>query len=622
MTKKKNNRKGSKKGASSCATSQGISSSSSARIDTQQRNNQPEISGLDEGSITLPDLGGLSITDFDTPVAITEEERRAGIYVGDLLERKLAPVEQRTFVFTQRSDVDFFKGEPLNALRKLAFAQAVHLNSLAAGAFAIAMEDEDTVYSRAFGHEVWEPLIQLLKSRNSEIQTLALRAMIGLTFVDVNKLQVVRLGGLEPICRLLRSPNKNVQGNAAACVSNLVEHEGNHAYFIQCQGNAPLVQNARSNDVLIQRYCARSFLGLSKSVIGSQDMIEAGVVPVLVQMLGKPDDNLKISSAHALQGIAKNEDCRKKLTQNETTLAQPLVKLLNYRVAEVSLYAALAMSYMALEKSFSSEFVRLGALKPLVCMAKSTNMNLVTASITCLSGISILTSNKTLIMKSDCLERLVELLDYESYQEVCIPAVATLRNLVQDDKEILNEVLKAGTLDRLSAILPISPADVQLELISFFMALTLESDNVPSEVQLRFPEILVPLTRSVNSDVQLLCGTIIFLAGMLMDDDIMFKLYWTEPTGGIQGYLARFLRSQNPKLHAVALSTLAALLKIGGARWEEMINRSKLIKPLLVRLVKEIVLDPEYQRRADALDDPLDGCSLLMMTGIILAALD
>ncbi|KAF9939180.1 Vacuolar protein 8 [Mortierella alpina] len=635
MAKKKNTRKGSKKAhapfslpnatsgpsssdSSSSSQPQHLSSPTSSTSAPQEHTGPSMIQMLKDRASNLPNISNLSISDrgldeldhytFDTSVEASEEEKRTADYVQRLLDR--------------RSHVDFFEGEPLRALRTLAFSNAEPANGLAVGAFVIAMENSKFVDDRVVGREVWELIIALLKSSHQEIPTLALRAVIELTFVDENILQVVKLGGMELVCGHLSSSNKNAQGNAALCVANLVSHVGNHAKIIQCRGIHAIVQTSRSNDVMTQRYCVRAFCGLAQSFKGSLGMIDAGVVPVLLQMLNKPDLTVKAGAVGALCDIASRYECRRKLAQNETTLARPLIKLLESSVPGLSTAAACTISNLSLEEALSLEFVRLGVLKPLMRMTMSKEYSLFGSAGACIHTLSMTQANRASIVRAGYLKRALELLGHEPEPNVSIRAASTIANLALYGKETIEKILDAGAIERFCEVLPNASPELQLEMAWLFMYVGVDNDDVPLEVRMKFPESLLPLTKSREIKVRLLYASTVFLMGLSMENDVLLKKYWTVPQGGIQGCLSRFMRSKHPEFHLLAITTLTGILGLEGIRWQDWIRRMRSLKSGLIQMGRDIVMDPLYRRRVDEMDETYDEIALLWALGMLLAMLD
>ncbi|KAI5278742.1 Vacuolar protein 8 [Ascosphaera aggregata] len=60
-----------------------------------------------------------------------------------------------------------------------------------------------------------------------------------------------------------------------------------------------------------------------------------------------------------------------------------------------------------------------------------------------------------------------------------------------------------------------------------------------------------------------------------VNDYTIFIQYWTEPEGGIHGYLSRFLASGDPTFQHIAIWTLLQLLESGDKRLGNLISRAK-----------------------------------------------
>lgn len=88
-----------------------------------------------------------------------------------------------------------------------------------------------TVDVRVVDRETIEPLLFLLQSNDQEVQRASSAALgnlavngiqlVTLLIQATNKVNIVRLGGLEPLIRLMSSPNVEVQCNAVGCITNL-----------------------------------------------------------------------------------------------------------------------------------------------------------------------------------------------------------------------------------------------------------------------------------------------------------------------------------------------------------------------------------------------------------------
>lgn len=69
-----------------------------------------------------------------------------------------------------------------------------------------------------------------------------------------------------------------------------------------------------------------------------------------------------------------------------------------------------------------------------------------------------------------------------------------------------------------------------------------------------------------------------------MGDYTIFIQHWTTPSGGIHGYLRRFLASGDPTFQHIAIWTLLQLLESEDSRLLELISKSDEV----VRMVMDI----------------------------------
>lgn len=86
----------------------------------------------------------------------------------------------------------------------------------------------------------------------------------------------------------------------------------------------------------------------------------------------------------------------------------------------------------------------------------------------------------------------------------------------------------------------------------------------------------------------------------LVGDYSLFLQSWTTPSGGIHGYLTRFLESGDPTFQHIAIWTLLQLLESNDAKLVEKINSSQDIMTM-VRDISEKQIDSD-----DDVDDDDD----------------
>lgn len=85
-----------------------------------------------------------------------------------------------------------------------------------------------------------------------------------------------------------------------------------------------------------------------------------------------------------------------------------------------------------------------------------------------------------------------------------------------------------------------------------------------------------------------------------MGDYSIFVQNWTEPSGGIHGYLSRFLASGDATFQHIAIWTLLQLLESEDKKLIGLIGKS----PLIVEMIKQIAnRQPESDNEAEDDDE-------------------
>lgn len=77
-----------------------------------------------------------------------------------------------------------------------------------------------------------------------------------------------------------------------------------------------------------------------------------------------------------------------------------------------------------------------------------------------------------------------------------------------------------------------------------------------------------------------------------MGDYTLFRSSWNQPSGGIHGYLNRFLASGDPTFQHIAIWTLLQLLESGDEELTDMIKKSEDVMKM-VREISEKTVESE-----------------------------
>jgi vacuolar protein 8 len=230
--------------------------------------------------------------------------------------------------------------------------------------------------------------------------------------------------------------------------------------------------------------------------------VNAGAIPVLVQLLGSPDVDVQYYCTTALSNIAVDAGNRKKLAQTEPRLVAALVLLMESPAPKVQCQAALALRNLASDERYQLDIVRSRGLTPLLKLLKSSYLPLILSAVACIRNISIHPSNESPIIEAGFLIPLVDLLGTTDNEEIQCHAISTLRNLAASSDKNKELVLQAGAVAKCNELVLNVPLTVQSEMTAAIAVLALSDELKPRLLDLGVFDVLIPLTESESVEVQ------------------------------------------------------------------------------------------------------------------------
>ncbi|KAI9790320.1 MAG: Vacuolar protein 8 [Piccolia ochrophora] len=480
----------------------------------------------------------------------------------------------------KRTETDFFTGDPLKALSTLVYSDNVDLQRSASLTFAEITERD----VREVDRDTLEPILFLLQSPDIEVQRAASAALGNLAVNTENKVSIVLLGGLAPLIQQMMSPNVEVQCNAVGCITNLATHEDNKAKIARSGALGPLTRLARSKDMRVQRNATGALLNMTHSDENRQQLVNAGAIPVLVQLLSSQDVDVQYYCTTALSNIAVDSTNRKKLAQSESRLVHSLVYLMDSSAPKVQCQAALALRNLASDEKYQLEIVKARGLPPLLRLLSSSYLPLILSAVACIRNISIHPLNESPIIEAGFLKPLVDLLGSTDNEEIQCHAISTLRNLAASSDRNKQLVLEAGAVQKCKELVLNVPLSVQSEMTAAIAVLALSDELKSHLLSLGVFDVLIPLTDSESIEVQGNSAAALGNLSSKVGDYSIFIQDWTEPDGGIQGYLTRFLASGDSTFQHIAIWTLLQLLESEDKKLASLIAKSDDI----VKMIKTI----------------------------------
>lgn len=284
-----------------------------------------------------------------------------------------------------------------------------------------------------------------------------------------------------------------------------------------------------------------------------QQLVNAGAIPVLVQLLASPDMDVQYYCTTALSNIAVDASNRKKLAQTESKLVTALVQLMDSGTPKVQCQAALALRNLASDEKYQLEIVRARGLSPLLHLMRSSYLPLILSAVACIRNISIHPLNESPIIDAGFLKPLVELLSSTDNEEIQCHAISTLRNLAASSDKNKQLVLEAGAVQKCTELVLSVPLSVQSEMTACIAVLALCDDLKPALLKMGVFNCLIPLTDSESIEVQGNSAAALGNLSSKVGDYSIFVRDWSEPNGGIHGYLKRFLASGDPTFQHIAI---------------------------------------------------------------------
>lgn len=227
----------------------------------------------------------------------------------------------------------------------------------------------------------------------------------------------------------------------------------------------------------VQRNATGALLNMTHSDENRQQLVNAGAVPVLVNLLTSPDTDVQYYCTTALSNIAVDAYNRRKLAATEPKLVHSLVVLMDSPSLKVQCQAALALRNLASDDKYQIDIVKADGLTPLLRLLCSTYLPLILSAAACVRNVSIHPSNESPIIEAGFLNPLVDLLSFEENEEVQCHAISTLRNLAASSEKNKMQIVQAGAVQKIKDLVMQVPMNVQSEMTACVAVLALSGKH-------------------------------------------------------------------------------------------------------------------------------------------------
>lgn len=498
------------------------------------------------GCIPVPEQNG-SLMDDNYEMILLENEKEA---VSNLLQ----------YLESEASGDPVLIKEHVRALSILTYSDNVELQKSAALCFTEVSERAKSPLTIS----VARPLVQLLKSRDVQVQKSATLAVSNFTLngPESNKDTIGICGGVERLVTLLHSRNTDVLCNTCGCITTLATTDANKQRIIGEHAIRPLLTLMKSQDLRIQRNASGAILNLTHSQSHRNELVTVGVIPVLVDLLQSPDEDIQYYCAASLSNIAVNEKHRALMVAiGHSDVIKHLIRLMSAKEDKVKCQACLALRNLASEDENQSLIVKFGALPRLQQVLKKSHNDTLAAAVACLRNLSIHKANEVSIMASEFVIDLCHIMCDGQNPEAQRHATGIIRNLAVG--QYIRDLIEHDCVEALTFVmLGLETRMSTLTEITAALAVFSDEDDVKYKLlHLHggkvFSKLVTLATLSSQSEVQYnSVGTLgqLFLVEIPQELKEVNKL-------GIVLYIDTFLKSPDPNFSHIALWTLVQLLK-------------------------------------------------------------
>ncbi|XP_041361582.1 vacuolar protein 8-like [Gigantopelta aegis] len=473
---------------------------------------------------------------------------------------KIAVENLLSYLETDAGQVPVISDEHLHALQILTYSDNEELQRSAALCFVEISERMQAPLTESMA----QPLVELLKSSDVLVQKTASLAVsnFALNGPEVNKDVLVSCDVLSPLVNLLNSKNTEVQCNTCGSITTLATAESLKQKIICENGIKPLLTLLSSPDLRVQRNAAGAILNLTHSQSNRNELVSRGALPALVEQVFSPDEEIQYYCTAALSNIAVHEKHRAMMVAiGDHDILKQMINFLQSKREKIRCQACFALRNLASDGDNQLFIVKYGALPLLNQIIRTAKSETLGASVGCLRNLSILKANEQEIVREDFLPDLCRILTTSHNSEAQKHAAGTIRNLSVGEE--IQAVLESSCLDALmTALLEVESRMSVHADITAALAVLADEDSVKDKLLTAhrgkvFFRLVSLASLCNNLEVQYNSAGII---GQLALKGIPDHLQ--EPNRlGIVLYIDKFLKSKNPNFIHIALWTLIHLLK-------------------------------------------------------------
>ncbi|KAF9403584.1 Vacuolar protein 8 [Mortierella sp. AD011] len=406
----------------------------------------------------------------------------------------------------------------------------------------------------------------LANSNNGGFQMSAIVALG--EFLEIGKVDVKVL---EPLVQLLKSSNIEVKSLALTALNKFAEDDQNKSIIARSGALVPLLRLTQSEDAEVQQGATAVFRELAQQKDSGQMVIDAGAVPVMLKLLKPSDKEVRLNSAETLNQV---EFDLKNFHKSDTTaseLVHSIIALSNSDDIREIQQAAMAYVVITHEERFQDEIAQHGGLESLRGLLMLTDLVLVRFPLLCINKISDDAKHQARLVDGGFLDRLIELLECtdEDIQDL---AASTLFRLANNSELGRAAVANSNVVERIRVLVPNSPPEIQTFMVMITSTLIDNGILRRRLIPLGVIDIFIHCTTSSSERGRRYAANAIGKVVLFLSDYQPLVKAWGIPAGGIHGFLLRLLEDPDEMSRMRGIGIILSTLD---SKNEKMINMVK-----------------------------------------------
>nr|XP_006825624.1 PREDICTED: vacuolar protein 8-like [Saccoglossus kowalevskii] len=277
--------------------------------------------------------------------------------------------------------------------------------------------------------DLYEPLLH-------ESERGAVNDLLNYLNKESNKLVIIQSGAVGLLIQLMTSRDFEVQCNTCGCITALATTDINKKAIVNAGGIEPLLILCKSHDVRVQRNATGALLNLTHIASSRNEMVSQGAIPTFINCLRSKDSDVLYYCTAALSNIAVDHRYRcMMIAVGHYDVIRSFISLLSYPADKVKCQACLALRNMASDDDNQVLIVTLGVLPSLYNIINSGIKDTLTAAVAVLRNLSIHRKNEVTIVREGFMPEICRiLLDADSLPEAKCHAAGTMRNLAAGEQ--------------------------------------------------------------------------------------------------------------------------------------------------------------------------------------------